>query len=349
MEKRSLAELEKLLGHADQRMPQEAQFELVDRARIRQKRRKQPATDALLRVARDNTNTNTLLRLHAIWGLGQVGRVSQGRAERDSRRLLSDTDAEVRAQTAKVMGDDRIADAFAGLTNQLADPEFARPLFSPRKVSASLAIPTAVKPLLAMLRANLDQDVFLRHAGVMGLLGAADKAALLDAAKSDWRSVRMAALLVMRRKQMPEISMFLHDADQLVVLEAARAINDLPINEALPQLAALIEHPTGNRHAGLAHRQRQFSRRWRIQCRGAGALCGKNKRRREMPRTEAVRALATWAKPSRAIASPVCGGHWRRGMAQVAAKALQPVIGQLITERRPRCDSTAMPFRACIN
>jgi len=57
----------------------------------------------------------------------------------------------------------------------------------------------------------------------------------------------MGALLALRRLQRDEIAVFLRDSDPAVVLEAARAINDEPINGALRELAALISD--GGAHA----------------------------------------------------------------------------------------------------
>ncbi|MDB6023583.1 MAG: hypothetical protein JWQ04_3440, partial [Pedosphaera sp.] len=111
MEKRSPAELETLLAHADQRVRQEAQFEMVDRAQsagsVPEVGRKY--IDALTRVALKHNNQ--LARLHAIWGLGQLGR-SAKETLNPILPLLADKDEEVRAQTAKVLGDDRLAGAF---------------------------------------------------------------------------------------------------------------------------------------------------------------------------------------------------------------------------------------------
>src|SRR5439155_3020335 len=56
--------------------------------------------------------------------------------------------------------------------------------------------------------------------------------------------VRMGILLALRRLQRPEITTFLQDHDPALVLEAARAINDAPINGGLKELAGLIDHPT---------------------------------------------------------------------------------------------------------
>jgi len=50
----------------------------------------------------------------------------------------------------------------------------------------------------------------------------------------------MTFVLALRRLGEPVIGEFLHDPDPLIRLEAARAINDAPIREALPALAALI-------------------------------------------------------------------------------------------------------------
>src|SRR5260370_8825062 len=50
----------------------------------------------------------------------------------------------------------------------------------------------------------------------------------------------MAVLLAYRRQGNPDIARFLGDADPNLVLEAGRAINDVPIDPAFPKLAALI-------------------------------------------------------------------------------------------------------------
>ncbi len=274
------------------------------------------------------SNANPLARLHGIWGLGQIGRASSN-VLKPLLPLLADSDSEVRAQAAKVLGDDHFTDAFAALTNALTDANLRVRFFAAQSLG-KFGNPAAVQPLLAMLRANMDQDVFLRHAGVMGLVGTADKAALIEAGKSDWRSVRMAALLAMRRKEMPEVSMFLHDPDPLMVLEAARAINDLPIKEALPQLAALLDHPTtlpmldwrvinaNNRVGGDTN---------------AVALANYAARAdvKDGLRGEALRALASWEKP---FPRDRITGLWRPLPPRdrtVAVNALKPVINQLVT------------------
>ena len=82
--------------------------------------------------------------------------------------------------------------------------------------------------------------VFLRHAGVMALTWIAEKYPELVLAKAADQSVsvRMAVCLVLRRLEDARIAQFLADKNSLVVLEAARAINDVPIPAAFDALAA---------------------------------------------------------------------------------------------------------------
>jgi putative heme-binding domain-containing protein len=82
----------------------------------------------------------------------------------------------------------------------------------------------------------------LRQAVVAGLTGCAT-AEQLAAKKSDASvTVRLVAVVALRRQAAPAVAGFLNDSDGLVVEEAARAIHDdLSIPAALPALAALLE------------------------------------------------------------------------------------------------------------
>src|SRR5262249_15202022 len=95
------------------------------------------------------------------------------------------------------------------------------------------------RAIVDFLRANADQDSYLRHAGVMALTWINDQEVLREAARDRSTSIRLAALLVWRRLESPEVAQFLSDPDSRLVLEAARAIYDVPIPSALPKLAAL--------------------------------------------------------------------------------------------------------------
>ncbi len=324
METRSAAELAILLGHADQRVRQEAQFELADRCL----RRAPTAQDALSTLTRAAfPGPNLLARLHGIWGLGQVGRTAPG-ALQPILPLLQDNDPEVRAQTAKVLGEARLPAALAGLIQLLTDAN-PRVRFFAAQGLGKLGERKAVPPLLAMLRANGDRDVFLRHAGVMGLLGTADKPALLSAARDDSASVRMAVLLVMRRRQLPEIAAFLHDPEPLLVLEAARAINDLPITDALPQLAALTQEPRSSEMLDWRALNANFRLGGAANAAALAAYAAKTNALERL-RGEALQDLATWPKPS---PRDRVTGLWRPMPARdgkMAADALSPLLDPLL-------------------
>jgi quinoprotein glucose dehydrogenase len=227
MSGRPAAELGALLEHPDMRVRQQAQFELAGRG---------AASIALLSHVATG-DKNRLARIHAIWGLGQIGR-SDPAALATPLALLGDSDDEIRSQAAKVLGDDKCAAAFDGLIKLLGDPN-ARARFFAAQSLGHLHRHEAAAPLLAMLKANADGDAWLRHAGVMGLIGSDNPDALLAAAGDSSASVRMSVLLSLRRLHRAEVAKFLSDTDPSLVREAARAIYDVPIPEAMPALAAL--------------------------------------------------------------------------------------------------------------
>ena len=316
MDARPNDELTRLLAYPDMRVRQGAQFALAAREKPGcaattetgpPKRIADPvvvtgqgALKGLARVAAA-TSGDLLARLHAIWGLGQVGRI-----QLDGRRLstwdvlgplLQDREAEVRAQAAKVLGEVREAKAFDGLIARLRDD-------SPRVRSlAAIALgklgrAEAVAALLGMLRTDGDKDAYLRHAAVMGLVGSAsrDPSALKSAADDPSPSARMGVLLAMRRLGDPEIARYLKDADPLLVLEAARAINDVPIDGAQPALAAVpmtsasplpLLHRVLNAHLRRGHAE------------DAAALVNAASRS-DLPapvRVQALEMLGSWASP----------------------------------------------------
>ena len=95
MRKVDLSNLIELLSSPDQRVRQEAQFELVSRTERK----------SLLAVAL-NESLETLPRIHAIWGLEQLTRHSDDKSNvKQLIELLESSDDEVRAQAAKMIGD----------------------------------------------------------------------------------------------------------------------------------------------------------------------------------------------------------------------------------------------------
>jgi quinoprotein glucose dehydrogenase len=101
----------------------------------------------------------------------------------------------------------------------------------------------------------------------------------------------------MRKRGMPEVAVYLNDADPQIVLEAARAIHDQPIYDALPELAALITRPTDSDPL----LRRVLNANYRLgQPSNAQALAdfAANPSQPEAMRLEALAMLANWAQPS---------------------------------------------------
>lgn len=284
-DKRPEGELMKLLGHRDRRVRQEAQFALADRGAT--------AVAAFEGVLK--TRYSPLARLHAVWGLGELGG-KDPTAYRQVLAEMSSPDSEARGQAAKVLGDGHVAGAFDGLVKLLADPE-PRPRFFAAIALGHLGRREAVGPLLEMLRANADKDAHLRHAAVMGLIGSGDVDAVIAAAKDPSPAVRLGVLLALRRLQRPEIALFLSDSDSHLVSEAAHAINDVPIDPALPQLAKLLEQPTLPDTVLL----RAVNAAYRVgtppMARELAVFAGKEGPS-ELVRVEALNDLGNWAEPS---------------------------------------------------
>ena len=234
MTERSDGDLGGLLTHADQRVRLEAQYALADRAGSD---RYSIAFQILYETAA--TSRNQLARLHGIWGLGQHLRA--GGDVKLLRTLLNDSDDEVRAQTAKVLGDDPNGGSAAELIDVLDDPNARVRFFAATSLGKQKHDSKASDALVELLAENDNRDPYLRHAAVMGLLGQSDEKTLARMSRKRSAAVRLGALLALRRMGSPEVARFLEDEDAFVVEEAVRAINDTPIPEAFPALAALSD------------------------------------------------------------------------------------------------------------
>jgi quinoprotein glucose dehydrogenase len=315
-EKRSAKDLVSLLAHADQRVRQEAQFELAAR--------REKSLAALSQAARNHDSQNA--RLHAIWGLWQLGLAHINVADA-LLPLLNDKNAEVRAQSAKVLGDLRAPEAFAGLVSLLNDPE-PRPRFFAANALGHLGRADAIPALLNLARGN--KDSYIRHAIVMGLTGIADADALLRFANDESASVRMAVLLALRRLERAEVSRFLKDFDPLVVVEAARAINDIPISGGLQDLANV---PLSNDTAPeLARRVVNANYRFGTKYSAQNLLAfAQNENLPNRIRIDALENLGAWERPS---GRDRITGLWRPTAgarnANHAKDALRPQITKLL-------------------
>jgi quinoprotein glucose dehydrogenase len=339
---RSPAELAGLLAHPDMRVRQEAQFALVEKGAI----------PTLALVARKNENLAS--RLNGVWGLGQLARNSS-KAVDALITLLEDRDPEIRGQAAKVLGDARVKKASDSIAKLLSD-DGDRSRFFAAIALGRIGDSDAVAPVLAVLKANDNRDAHLRHAGVMALVGCAKPQQLTKLAKDSSSGVRMAALLALRRLQRAEVAAFLGDADPAVALEAVRAINDLPIEGALADLAklgnadalgravdqqrkrapaaakgtALVDTSVDNVTALLRRVVNANYRLGKAEHAQRLSEIALNSQAPESVRGEALTALATWAEPS---GRDQVTGLWRpleRRDPKIAAAALEPKLKQLL-------------------
>ncbi len=278
--------LYRALEHADQRVRLKAQFEWVRR----------DALEALVEVVQDQARSS-LGRLHALWGIGQL-KPSFSR-ERWMQLPIQDSNAELRAQVIKLMGNLKAASMRDVLERALKDP-------SPRvRYHAAMSLgqcgdAEAFDAVLQLLEWNAGEDPLLRHAGVMALVGMGEPTRLADCAAHDALEVRRAAVVALRRLKSPLVSRFLQDPHPWVVQEAAKAVHDdFSIPQALPMLAQWSQSYRPDMAMDDSVMRRSISANMRLGGRKEAAhlmQLASDGRRSDSMRTEALMSLATWGK-----------------------------------------------------
>jgi len=221
-------ELQSLLANADRRIRQKAQFALVD----------QEAADALEAAA--SSRASRLARLHGVWGLGTLARTGKHNTKKLTS-LLTDDDADVRAMSARMLGDTRDAKHVNALQKRLADDNSR----VKREAAFGLAqigqkSTKTTESLFAMLRHNDDRDLVVRHAGVFALSKVASRQELVARIKDQSRAVQRAVLLALARQGADEVQEFLKHEEEQFRYEAARAIYETPIPGAMQSLALFV-------------------------------------------------------------------------------------------------------------
>jgi quinoprotein glucose dehydrogenase len=224
---RAVADVTPLLRHADMRIRQKAQFDLVRRGDVK----------PLLAAAQDPAHH--LARLHGLWGVAQLARTDPQHAAHLAV-FVSDGDAEVRAQAGKLIGDVRYAAAADRLLPLLMDTA-PRARFFAAEALGRIVYKPAAAAIVDMLEDNDGHDVYIQHAGSVALASIGDAAALETLSKHQSKAVRTAAVVALRRMRHPAVAAYLGDVEEQVVTDAARAINDDgAIPAAIPRLAAIL-------------------------------------------------------------------------------------------------------------
>ncbi len=308
-----------LLAHQDQRVRRNAQFELA--------KRDDEGYQTLLAAA--TGNANQYARIHGIWGMAQMIRQDGGDAA-DFVPLLSDSDQEIVAQAAKMIGDVKYAGAGKELI-ALVGSTNPRVSFMATEALGRTEDKDAVAAILRMIEQNDDKDTYLRMGGMiaLGRIGEVDPLVALKDSPS--RALRTAAVVALRRIESPEIARFLQDKDEYIVAEAARGINDdYSIEAALPALAAALDD---GRFSSEPLLRRAISANVRVGGQESVERLVRYAQRTSAPaalRAEALSALASWGHPS--VFDRV-DGRYRGEMEQdstVASQALAPAIANLM-------------------
>jgi putative heme-binding domain-containing protein len=157
----------------------------------------------------------------------------------------------------------------------------------------------AVKPLLKLVEMNRDQDVYIRHAAVLALSRIGQVEPIVALATSSNRSLRIAAVLVLRRLKNPAVEQFLYDSDEYIVTEAARAIHD---DESIPAaLPALAKTLTVNKWTSEPLIRRAINACLRVGTAKEIDYLVAYIQRQDIPdalRAEGIATLGTWGSPS---------------------------------------------------
>ena len=279
--------LASLLAHPDMRIRKKAQFQMVKSA--------SRGYDRFINVIQEEKNQ--FARIHAIWGIGQIAAEDLD-AAKPLVELLSDNDPEIIAQVAKVLGDVKYSEAGAAFI-PLLKHENDRVKFFAAQALGRIKHEAAVQPLIDMLEANDDIDVYLRHVAVLALSRIGKTGPIVALTDNPNPGLRIAAVLVLRRLQDAQVALFLNDEDEYIVTEAARAINDdWSIEKASPALASKL---TVEKFTSEPLLRRAINAALRVG--GEKELenliaFAKRKNVSGVLRGEALATIGTWAKPS---------------------------------------------------
>jgi putative membrane-bound dehydrogenase-like protein len=288
-------ELSGLLNNDDMRIRMKAQFELASREK--------KGGEIFMKAIQGK---NQLARIHGIWGVGQLA-VKDAASAKPLVALLKDSDPEIVAQAAKVLGDIRYKDAADELIPLLSTSN-ARVQFFSAQALGRLEYEKAIEPLLKMVEKNNDADVYLRHAGVLALSRMKKDEPMVALLNNPNIALRTAAVLVLRRMRSDKVALFLNDQDEWIATEAARAINDdLSIEAALPALAATLSE---KRFSSEPLLRRAINACLRVGSEKELDILITFAKRADAPaelRAEALAAMGTWANPS--VLDRVDGRH----------------------------------------
>jgi quinoprotein glucose dehydrogenase len=316
MKERPTEELATLLSHDDQRVRQESQLELVAR----------DAAGELKQAALGGATT--LARIHAIWGLEQLLRTEKATSDSllaDVEKLFGDKDDEVRAQAAKLAGE-HFPSLKSNLESLLGDESLRVRYFATMGL-ARVGDANSAPAIIKMLTENADKDPIVRHGGIMAMshlvttLG--DEKTIELFSKNENKSVRLAASVGLRKayinaardKQADRMALagkmlasLLVDDDATIVLEAARAVHDLPVDGEPMELLSNLEIDKDSEDALVRRVLSACNRVGTSMSAGRLVMFATEDKLEEDRRLDALKLLKEWAKPD---PRDIVLGQWR--------------------------------------
>ena len=316
------ASLVEWLGHPDRRVRLESQWELASRTE----------TKSLAQVARESGNSTA--RRHAVWGLGQIARLSEPSGKQYELAkttlvgLLDVDDASLCVAVLAIAGEQGWAD-IANSAVPFIKHNDARLRYAAIDALGRTKRTAAMKEVFEQVSGPDKDDAAIRHAAAMFLARAANVAQLKSLSKHRSSVVRRIAIVALLRQGSSEVTEFLSDEDPRVVFEAARAIHDLPIDVAFSDLAKLV----GGEMENEALVWRVLNANFRLGTEAAAAALATFASRTDADpkmRIEALDMLAHWAKPD--PVDRVIGDYRPIGPrdSAVAKVALEPHIDLLL-------------------
>ena len=239
--------LVELLSHADRRVRQMAQFELANRE----------AFDSLSLCT--DPKADSVAARHAAWANWQLGLKSTDNVDRVIQQMLTiltQDRSSIKDQAIRIVTDlarRHGVNSFSSNHRQSLRSSLSQLLSSPDKRLVGFAAEALgimgqasdASRIVAVLDTNAEADPVVRHQAVMGLVHLATRTpGLLNSLKNhSGNSGRLGVALAIRRLGDSSIADYLNDASDEIVACAARAINDEPIESALPELAAIVDRP----------------------------------------------------------------------------------------------------------
>lgn len=312
-----------LLDHADRRIRLESQWELALRNEA-----------GVLAAVAGDADATSLARLHATWGLGQIARKAAPGSDAAATvrsnliALAADPDTQLQWAALAIVGEEGWKDAVVTAQGALKSDD-ARVRYAAIDALGRLQDETSLDAVLAIAATDSATDPALRHAVAMYLSRAIKSDQIATLAKHPSVAVRTLGVIALRRLGSGAVAGFLNDANPAIVLEAARAIHDEPIQFAASALAELIQKPLESE----ALARRVLNANYRIGNRQSAIAIAKYATRSEASesmRIEALEMLARWGDPD--PLDRVLGDYrpMEKRDSELAAEAIEPQIDLLM-------------------